>query len=66
MQDYLTVKEVAHRLDKHETTILRAIKNGHLKAEMFGAQWIIKLSDFEKYQANQPKVGRPPKSNQHH
>lgn len=61
---YLTVSQVAERLDVDPSRVKRLIKDKKLKAERLGKRmWIIKEADLVRFQATRnTKAGRPRKS----
>lgn len=63
-EGYLTISQVADRLDLDPSRIKRLIKDGKLKAERFGKRmWIIKETDLAEFEATRnTKPGRPRKS----
>lgn len=60
-EGYLTVKEVAARLEVHESRVKALIKAKKLKAERLGARmYIIKEDDLAEFEAlRNRKAGRP-------
>ena len=55
---YLTVAQVAQRLDASETTVRRWIRDGRLPATRHGARvWLIEESALEGFK--RPKKGPP-------
>lgn len=54
--DFLTVEQVADKLQVHWQTVLNYIKNGKLKALKLGKGYRISQKDLEKFvQANQTR-----------
>jgi len=53
---WLTVPEVARRLNRHPVLIRRWIKEGRLRATRFGVrEWFITPADFARFKRNQPE-----------
>ena len=46
--EYLTVRQVAERLQVHENTVLRWLQTGVLKARRYGKLWRIPVSELDK------------------
>jgi len=46
--EYLTVRQVAQRLQVHENTVLRWLQVGVLKAQRYGRLWRIPASELDK------------------
>ena len=63
-EGYLTVKQVAARLEVHESRVKVLIQVGKLKAEKFGKRaWIIKEEDLAEFELlRNRKPGRPSKA----
>jgi excisionase family DNA binding protein len=58
-KEFLSIKEVAQRLNLHEMTIYRLIKSKDLPAFKVGGQWRIRrqiLDDWLTSHANTPQV----------
>jgi excisionase family DNA binding protein len=58
---YLTVQQVAERLELHESRVKRLIKDGKLKAERLGKRMlIVKEEDLAEFELSRNrKAGRP-------
>ena len=50
--EYLTVRQVAERLQVHENTVLRWLQEGVLKAQRYGRLWRIPASELDKVRAD--------------
>jgi len=46
--EYLTVRQVALRLQVHENTVLRWLQKGILKARRYGRLWRIPASELDE------------------
>ena len=46
--EYLTVRQVAERLQVHENTVLRWLQVGVLKARRYGRLWRIPASELDE------------------
>ncbi|HUF04353.1 MAG TPA: helix-turn-helix domain-containing protein [Aridibacter sp.] len=62
--DLLTVKQAAERLGKTHWAVHYLIREGLLKAEKLGHQYVIKEADLRKYLKQKRDPGRPLKAKQ--
>ncbi|MGI9106048.1 MAG: helix-turn-helix domain-containing protein [Pyrinomonadaceae bacterium] len=60
MDSLLTTQQAAERLKISQPRIYQLISEGHLPAQKFGRDYMIREDDLRLVE-NRPKVGRPPK-----
>lgn len=65
--DFMTIQEVAERLNVSRRTVNNWINSGRLPATRTGYQWLIERQDFEAFEARyEPSPrGRKPKGQDH-
>ena len=57
----LTTAQAADRLNISESLVRRYCRDGRLKAQRIGRDWLIEESDLDQFQQKPRKAGRPPK-----
>jgi excisionase family DNA binding protein len=58
-EDYVTVAEVASRLNIHPESVRRLIRNEKLPARKFGNSWLVKRSILEQFASHyDPRPGK--------
>ena len=60
MNDFLTVKQAAAKLELSTNRVRDLIRHGRLPAKKFGAMWIISSQDLDLVRVRKP--GRPRKT----
>jgi excisionase family DNA binding protein len=61
MDALLTTQQAADKLKISQPRIYQLISEGHLPAQKFGRDYMIREDDLRLVE-NRPKVGRPPKA----
>lgn len=57
--DYVSVQEVADRLNIHPESVRRLIRNKKLIARKFGNSWLVKKAILEQFASNyDPRPGK--------
>ncbi len=54
----LTVPEAARRLRRNPELVRRWLREGRLRGEQFGREWLIAPSELERFAAKQPRRRR--------
>jgi excisionase family DNA binding protein len=58
-EDYVTVADVASRLNIHPESVRRLIRNEKLPARKFGNAWLVKRSILEQFASHyDPRPGK--------
>jgi excisionase family DNA binding protein len=58
-EDYVTVQDVADRLNIHPESVRRLIRNKKLIARKFGNTWLVKRDNLEQFASNyDPRPGK--------
>lgn len=58
-EDYVTVQDVADRLNIHPESVRRLIRNKKLLARKFGNTWLVKRSILEQFASHyDPRPGK--------
>ena len=56
--DRLTVGEVARRLSRHPELIRRWLREGRLKGEQYGREWLVTRREVDRFRRTEPERRR--------
>lgn len=56
----VTVAEVARRLARHPELIRRWLRDGRLKGEQYGREWLITEREIDRFRRAEPERRRRP------
>jgi excisionase family DNA binding protein len=60
--EYLTVEQVAEKLQMHPTIIRRMLANGELPGRKVGKAWRVIASELREFMTAKPTAKKPPTS----
>ncbi len=52
---WLTVEEVAKRLDRGEELVRRWLREGRLRGQLFGRSWMVQEREVERFRRHEPE-----------
>ena len=61
-QEYLTIEEVARRLNVEIPTVRRWLRTRRMAGYQFGRQWRVRIEDFERFVRESRNVDDKPKA----
>lgn len=52
---WLTVEEVAKRLDRSEELVRRWLREGRMWGQLFGRSWMVQESELDRFRRHEPE-----------